>query len=38
MKNSSSWIVEFGEFIIILCVFISFTIKLIYNGKDTTNW
>ena len=38
MKTSPGWIIEFVEFIVILCVFIAFTIKLIYDGKDKTNW
>jgi hypothetical protein len=36
MKTLPNWVIEFGEFIIILCIFISYSIKLIYNGKDTT--
>ena len=37
MKTLPGWLIEFVEFLLLLCVFISYSVKLIYNGKDTTN-
>lgn len=31
------WMVEFGEFIIIVCIFITFIVKVLIYGKDPFN-
>jgi hypothetical protein len=36
VKNLPGWVIELGEFIIILCIFVTYVVNVIINGKDTT--
>lgn len=37
MKTLPGWMIEFVEFVVILCIFIAYSFKTLFNGKDATN-